>query len=84
MTFLDAQYKSATAQWLALMESEQPVIYVGAATCGLAAGAGAVLAFLHKEIEKASLDARVVEVGCLGPCYLEPLVIVLKPGKPRI
>ncbi|NLN94384.1 MAG: FAD-dependent oxidoreductase [Candidatus Hydrogenedens sp.] len=84
MTFLDAQYKSATAQWLALMESEQPVIYVGAATCGLAAGAGAVLAFLHKEIEKASLDARVVEVGCLGPCYLEPLVIVHKPGKPRI
>ena len=29
-------------------------------------------------------DVDVVKVGCIGPCYLEPLVDIQMPGKPRI
>ncbi len=47
-------------------------IKVGMASCGIAAGAGEVLELL-KEIAQ---DKEVVEVGCIGHCYAEPLVEV--------
>ncbi len=47
-------------------------IRVGVSSCGLAAGAGAVLGKL-----KASCDVPVVPVGCIGHCYAEPLVEVV-------
>ncbi len=44
-------------------------IKVGVASCGLAAGAGAVLdAFLRET------DLPVIGVGCIGHCYTEPMV----------
>ena len=30
------------------------------------------------------MDAHIVEVGCIGPCYLEPLMDVALPGQPRV
>jgi NADH-quinone oxidoreductase subunit F len=30
------------------------------------------------------MDAEIIEVGCLGPCYAEPLVNIIKPGGPNI
>ena len=39
---------------------------------------------LQDQIKTKRINAQVVEVGCLGLCYLEPLVIVHKPGAPRI
>ena len=81
---LEAKYSEAASAWQALEESEQPLFIVGAATCGRAAGATAVLERLAAEIETRQLAAEVIEVGCLGPCSLEPLVIVHKPGAPRI
>ncbi|MBN1824680.1 MAG: 4Fe-4S binding protein [Candidatus Eisenbacteria bacterium] len=30
------------------------------------------------------VDAEIVEVGCIGPCYLEPLLDIKLPGKPRV
>ena len=83
MTLHDA-YAAARARWEALDTSPVPVFFVGTATCGRAAGAGDTLAFLRAEIEAGRLTAEVVETGCLGPCSLEPLVIVQKPGAPRI
>jgi NADH-quinone oxidoreductase subunit F len=77
-------YDEALAEWTRLEQSECPVFFVGAATCGRAAGATAVLECLEGEIAARGLNARVVEVGCLGPCFFEPLVIVHKPGAPRI
>jgi NADH-quinone oxidoreductase subunit F len=62
----------------------RPVILVGTATCGQAAGAIEVLQTLRDEVRKQNLDCPVVEVGCLGHCYAEPLVIVNKPGYPPI
>lgn len=84
MNVLEQLYTDAKAEWDRLEHSDVPVFFVGAATCGRAAGAGEVLKTLRDEIDKNSIKAQVIEVGCLGPCYLEPLVIVHKPGAPRI
>ena len=84
MNALGKKYADAVAEWEGIENSAVPVFFVGAATCGRAAGAGEVLDTLRAEIEKEGIEAQVIEVGCLGPCYLEPLVIVHKPGAPRI
>jgi len=57
---------------------------VGAATCGRAAGALAVLRALKDEIKKRKLDCPVFEVGCMGHCYAEPIVVITKPPYPPI
>ncbi len=79
------QIKSrAGSSWQELQSSTKPVILVGAATCGRAAGAQEVLKALRDEVKKQDLDCPVIEVGCLGHCYAEPLVIIRKPGYPAI
>ena len=45
-------------------------IKVGTASCGLAAGAGAVL----ESFRRCAEGIPVVEVGCIGHCYAEPIV----------
>ncbi len=47
-------------------------IKVGMASCGIAAGAGEVL----EKLQNMNGDFEVVEVGCIGHCYAEPLVEV--------
>jgi len=84
MTPLEQTYNEARAEWQKLEASKTPIFFVGAATCGRAAGAGDVIERLRSEIGQRKLDAQVVEVGCLGPCSMEPLVIVHKDGAPRI
>ena len=49
---------------------------VGSGSCGIAAGADKVLAALHHQIEEKNLDASVEITGCIGTCYLEPIVDV--------
>ena len=75
--------KQAESQWREL-QSGKPVIMVGAATCGRAAGALEVLRAIKGELKKQRLDCPVVEVGCMGHCYAEPIVIISKPGYPPI
>ena len=72
----------AESGWRELFDSGKPVIIVGAATCGRAAGALEVLQALRDELKRQNLDCPVVEVGCMGHCYAEPLVIISKPGYP--
>ncbi len=60
-----------------------PVIYVGAATCGLAAGAREVIAALRQELEAQGARAEVVETGCIGLCEKEVLLDVQRPGEAR-
>jgi NADH-quinone oxidoreductase subunit F len=64
--------------------SEKPYVLVGTATCGRAAGAMQIVETFHAEIEKHQLDVEVIEVGCMGHCYAEPMVIVAKPGFPQL
>jgi NADH-quinone oxidoreductase subunit F len=83
MNFADIQ-KRAIAEWETLQHSQIPRILVGAATCGRAAGAEAVLAAIDKELTQRNINAIVIQVGCIGLCYAEPLVDIIKPGRPRI
>ncbi len=62
----------------------RPTIFVGAATCGLGAGADKTLAALNDHVAAQGLDADVVTVGCLGICSEEPLVDVQLPGRTRV
>ena len=50
-------------------------IVVGEGSCGLAAGAGAVYAALESKIT-AETPASLSITGCVGICYLEPIVDV--------
>lgn len=74
----------AKAQWQALTESPRPRILVGTATCGRSAGAIEALDSIGQELDRRGLDCIVMEVGCIGMCYAEPIVSILKPGRPGI
>jgi NADH:ubiquinone oxidoreductase subunit F (NADH-binding)/(2Fe-2S) ferredoxin/NAD-dependent dihydropyrimidine dehydrogenase PreA subunit len=74
----------ARRKWNLIQKSKAPVIYVGAATCGIAAGALDVVKSVKRTLKDNGLKARVVQVGCIGPCYLEPLMDIVVPGRPRI
>jgi NADH-quinone oxidoreductase subunit F len=74
----------AVAEWEALERSRRPRILVGAATCGRAAGAGAVLETIDRELKRRKIRANVIQVGCIGFCYAEPIINIIKPGRPHI
>jgi NADH:ubiquinone oxidoreductase subunit F (NADH-binding)/(2Fe-2S) ferredoxin len=76
--------KKASRKWNLLKFSKVPVIYLGTASCGRAAGALKVLESIEKTLKKKSLKARIIQVGCIGPCYLEPLMDIAMPGHPRV
>ncbi len=74
----------AISEWGALQGSEKPRIIVGTATCGRAAGAMAVMEIIDKELSRLGIEAIVTQVGCIGLCYAEPIVDIIKPNQPRI
>ena len=76
--------KQAIAEWEALQHSDKPRILVGTATCGRAAGALAVLETIERELSRLGIEATVTQVGCIGLCYAEPIVDIIKPNRPRI
>lgn len=82
-TFREIREKAVSA-WNEIRSGSRPWIMVGDATCGRAAGALEVLEVLRNEVNKNRLDCPVIEVGCMGHCYAEPLVIIGKPGNPPI
>jgi NADH-quinone oxidoreductase subunit F len=63
---------------------EKPLILVGAATCGRAAGALGLLEEVKNELAERKLEANVLEVGCMGHCYAEPIMVIYNPGFPPI
>jgi len=81
---IDERRRQAAAKWEAVQKNSVPVIYIGAASCGLAAGAADTQEAVEDYLEKKGITARIIPVGCIGPCYLEPLLDVQMPGKPRI
>jgi len=83
MTFDEIQ-NQAISEYEALQHSEKPRILVGTATCGRAAGAMAIVETLNKELSQRGIEAVVTQVGCIGLCYAEPLVDIIKPNRPRI
>ncbi len=81
MTF-DEIKREAQSQWEILQAS--PHVLVGAATCGRAAGALDVVEALKSELLRHHLQAPLIEVGCIGLCWAEPLVIISKPESLQI
>jgi NADH:ubiquinone oxidoreductase subunit F (NADH-binding)/Pyruvate/2-oxoacid:ferredoxin oxidoreductase delta subunit len=62
----------------------KPVIFVGAGTCGLGAGAGKTMNAVNKYLTDNEIDAQVIEVGCIGLCSSEPMMDIQLPGYNRI
>jgi NADH-quinone oxidoreductase subunit F len=80
-TRLEAQCRKRLEERAA---SPIPVITIGMATCGLAAGARETRAAFETALAERGIEARIETVGCLGHCYAEPLVIIENPGFPPI
>ncbi len=72
--------QTADERWTNLTEGPEPWIRVGTAMCGHSSGAYEVIDALRSALDAQDLTARIDEVGCLGVCYAEPLVDILRPG----
>ncbi len=84
MANFEALHAEAVLKWNGVVHGGLPVIYLGTASCGRAAGAMEVLKAIQETLESAHLPAHIVQVGCIGPCYLEPLMDIALPGLPRV
>ncbi len=74
----------AILQWKAMQQSEMPRILVGMGTCGIAAGAEDIVEALNERLTRRHIQADIIRVGCIGLCYAEPLIEIIKPGKPSV
>ncbi len=58
-------------------------IVIGKGSCGLAAGAQKISELLTRGVEGLSIGAEVTVTGCIGMCYLEPIVDVITEGSKK-
>lgn len=63
---------------------EKPIIYIGAGTCGLGAGAEKTLNKTLQYLKEKNIEAHIIETGCIGLCSSEPIMDVQLPGYNRI
>ena len=77
--------RRAQEKWEEL-EKNVLTVRIGTPTCGRAAGSLDTLQSFQERIEKEGVEAHVIEVGCMGLCFAEPLVIIHNPesGLPPI
>ena len=54
-------------------------LLVSMGTCGIAAGTTEVLKAIRSEVAERKLEnaVEIVEVGCMGLCYAEPVIMLL-------
>lgn len=76
--------KQSKEEYHNLIHDETPVILIGAATCGNSAGAQTIKTVIEEELQKTQDECRIIEVGCIGLCYAEPIITVIKKGNPAI
>ena len=74
----------AEAQLAATRRPDRVRILIGLGTCGIAAGGRGVLAALEEKLVQEGIEADVVKVGCIGMCFNEPLLDIIRPGHPRV
>ncbi len=80
MPSLGAMKAAAIPAWQEVESPRRTLIKVGIATCSRSVGADATLATIRREVSARGIDADVMQTGCLGLCYAEPLVEVITPG----
>ncbi len=80
----DEVRKRAAEKWEEIENSTY--IKIGTPTCGRAAGALKTLEEFRERVSKENLEINIIEVGCMGLCFAEPLVVINKPdvGLPPI
>ena len=74
----------ARAEYDRVFGSQATSILVGTATCGRSAGALPVLESFKEAVSKAGIDATILQVGCIGHCYAEPMAQISRPGFPPL
>ncbi|MBN2232485.1 MAG: SLBB domain-containing protein [Deltaproteobacteria bacterium] len=74
----------ARNEWGKIRQPERPLITVGNATCGRAAGSGDTIAGFREALAEKGIGADIRTVGCMGHCYAEPLVTIHYPGFPPL
>ena len=55
-------------------------VKVGQGSCGISAGAGKVFNSLKNIISEQNINANLSVTGCIGMCYLEPIVDIYNDG----
>ena len=67
-------------------EGKETQVIVGMGTCGITAGAKAVMDTLIKILDENKLMETVLvrQIGCFGHCKAEPSVEVAVPGMPLV
>ena len=74
----------ARASWIKLHDGSKPLVLIGTATCGRSAGSIEVLKVIKKEVSAKKINLNIIEVGCIGLCYAEPIICVFKKSQPGI
>jgi NADH-quinone oxidoreductase subunit F len=80
----DQLKQNAQNVWAAFQNSPGLKITIGAGTCGSAAGGAAVEEAIRARLSEKKIDAAVTHVGCIGLCYIEPIISVGKKGTPEV
>ena len=83
MADLTKLQQQAKQEWESL-KVDKPLIMVGNATCGRSAGSMETMEAIKTKAEELGIDCHVIEVGCVGLCYMEPIVCIVKPSQPGI
>jgi NADH-quinone oxidoreductase subunit F len=84
MSNFETLVSTAGDEWAEFSHSSIPKIYLGTASCGKAAGAEAVKKAILASLKKYKVQAQLVEVGCIGACYLEPIMDIEAHNFPRV
>ena len=72
----EEMWHRADDAWARAARPARTLIKVGVATCSRVVGAEETLSALRREVEARGLDADFMVTGCLGLCYVEPLVVL--------
>ena len=75
---------NAEKEWEGLVNSSKPWVRIGSSMCGQAVGAFGISVAISTQVSSRNLDVNIDQVGCIGLCYLEPIVDVLRPGSSRV
>ncbi|MDF2892141.1 MAG: (2Fe-2S) ferredoxin protein [Clostridia bacterium] len=79
------KYKSSVDMRSNENEENRIRIAVGMATCGIASGSRETINSIVEEVKAQGLsNVSVVQTGCLGYCYAEPVVEISMPGKEAV
>ena len=79
MTQFDELRDLALEKWSTLSNADN-VVYIGAASCGHAAGVLKVIRAMDAHVEETGTSIEKVEVGCFGMCSFEPMISIQTHG----